>query len=1641
METTLETPCNVTSTESIHISFTTQIVKNEFIVTFNGYYKSSARGRYIAAALNNSNSVLQWEILERKNPAADFPSDFDVVLLEESVEGGEGDTLSLLLEHPLIKRVTPQRLVHRSLQFIPDGSESVNEETKGDGSEGVNDVRPLRRTSLGVQSQFWQATGRLTSRRLLKTIPRQITSILHANTLWELGIRGAGVKVAVFDTGLSTEHTTFNHIAERTDWTNEDTLEDKLGHGTFVAGVIASSSNCLGFAPDAEMHIFRVFTNNQVSYTSWFLDAFNYAILRKIDVLNLSIGGPDFMDYPFVDKVWELTANRVILVSAIGNDGPLYGTLNNPADQMDVIGVGGINFEDQIAKFSSRGMTAWELPGGYGRVKPDIVTYGSGVRGPSTNGGCRTLSGTSVASPVVAGVVALLASGPWVRPRGLLNPAAMKQALMASARRLPGVNMFEQGAGRIDLVRAYQILNAYTPQASLFPSYLDLTECQYMWPYCTQPLYHGAIPVIVNVTILNGMGVVGKIVEKPQWFPYAPHNGEYLEIGMTYSEILWPWAGYLAVHISVSPSAAEWQGTAQGHIEVKVESPPGEGQEGLRTSTVRLAVKANIIPTPPRHKRILWDQYHNLRYPQGYFPRDNLRMKNDPLDWNGDHIHTNFKDMYQHLRNKGFYLEVLGSALTCFNASRYGVLLLVDPEEEYHPDEVEKLRRDVLEFGLAVVVLADWYNTTVMTKIKFYDENTKQWWLPETGGANIPALNELLSPHGIQLSDRVYEGSISMNDRSFEYMSGTSISYFPSTGLLVGAKLNNQGKSILESPTTNTFSEQNVPFLGLYSVGTSLDPENKSYNERVDTVKSSTSPTGGKIVVYGDSNCVDNSHNDKVSDCFWLLDAILEFCVSSTLPSVFTKYRVDNPSPKQPYETDPSHPSPTGVKLPQNRLLKSININPPLNSDVPSSQNYIVNLPPIRSLKSVNPDSKTTNPSTIDPSSKTIDPSSKTIEPPSKISDEKSPSQPAIDESNANPMASPASIPSSEAQLIADSSIPAASKSSTDSSQSLSDHNEHPEPATTNRLKLKPLQHQHQHPNKLHFQIASKDGSSFVSSAESNAPSSLSSSAGDVQEINDALNSSKTLNTSIVTPTPETPSLRAHSLDVNTSTNILEVADVSGKELKTPDVLKPLSEKSDLVDSKLNPPNGADAPSSQINYPSEINDPSHIVNSSSSIADSPSMNNSASSHITSSNHSQSSSSNKINSSSDSSTITSAPSYIDARSSSPSKDDNIVFDDVNNDIGNGPPSFSSNENQSLKEANEHEPTMSNLPITHNVPSPNVIQPNASFIVHLSESSDALSTNPSQVVHSHVKRSIGISPPTNIDQDGNTNTTSNNISANDSENDKPADTPDDLNSLNPLDVHSAVKRSSDLAPPTNLEDSNVHPSNNRNNKGIESANPSNPSMNTPSKSSTAETQPANTSKDVSKDARPSPNDFKSPPIVPYNSPHHNFPSIPRLVTSQLYKYSKVLYRSVSTEESGGLLQKRNAPACPRLIPTLPILLNMTASSNLFMSEKLLQIGELQDIKLFHLNKPSYDVISSFVQIEKIDSGWIDLDQLSEETDASQTKPDFFHSTLFLVMLLVSSLVMYKYCRRRQRVKRLKKSGPSRVNKLKIHTLPVV
>ena len=74
------------------------------------------------------------------------------------------------------------------------------------------------------------------------------------------------------------------------------------------------------------------------------------------------------------------------------------------------------------------------------------------------------------------------------------------------------------------------------------------------------------------------------------------------------------------------------------------------------------------------------------------------------------------------------------------------------------PKELQKLENDVLNHGLNLIVFGEWYNTAVMEKVKFYDENTRQWWIPNTGGANVPALNELLSMFDIEFADFVAEG-------------------------------------------------------------------------------------------------------------------------------------------------------------------------------------------------------------------------------------------------------------------------------------------------------------------------------------------------------------------------------------------------------------------------------------------------------------------------------------------------------------------------------------------------------------------------------------------------------------------------------------------------------------------------------------------------------------------------------------------------------------------------------------------------------------------------------------------------------------------------------------------------------------------
>lgn len=180
---------------------------------------------------------MKWSIVPRHNLAAHYPSDFDILHISDSNGTSIKETLSNVKAHPAVKAVFPQQYVQRWLSSNNTDSSNYN-------------TRHLR----GVPRE----------KRVRAGNAQHVSASLHADVLWKLGITGKGVRVAIFDTGLTQNHPHFRNVKERTNWTNEKSLDDGVSHGTFVAGVIASSKECLGLAPDAELHIYKVFTNSQV---------------------------------------------------------------------------------------------------------------------------------------------------------------------------------------------------------------------------------------------------------------------------------------------------------------------------------------------------------------------------------------------------------------------------------------------------------------------------------------------------------------------------------------------------------------------------------------------------------------------------------------------------------------------------------------------------------------------------------------------------------------------------------------------------------------------------------------------------------------------------------------------------------------------------------------------------------------------------------------------------------------------------------------------------------------------------------------------------------------------------------------------------------------------------------------------------------------------------------------------------------------------------------------------------------------------------------------------------------------------------------------------------------------------------------
>ncbi|HTL87183.1 MAG TPA: S8 family peptidase [Acidimicrobiia bacterium] len=408
------------------------------------------------------------------------------------------------------------------------------------------------------------------------TTASQFARSTQATQEWAAGNIGAGIGVAVLDTGVSPMPDLRDHLVHGPDLSGEGSIVDSYGHGTVMAGLIAGNGHdsetrtngaYTGVAPGAEVVAVKVAGANGVVDVSTILQAMHwidaYRTQFNIRVLNLS-WGVDSTQSPVLDPlnyaVERLWGDGIVVVVAAGNEGPSYGTITKPGDDPVVITVGALNAKgdanpnnDAIPDWSSRGPTA------AGFAKPDVVapgrtivaqrSFGSTVEQNNSLGWVAPSyikgSGTSQATAVTAGVVALMLGA---RPE--LTPDQVKQMLMESADPINNTSRYLQGAGRVQLEAALASTPTDIPQARPAMG-LGLLEAS-----------RGGLDVVTDCLGLLGVVLSGEQDVRCQpWDPQAWTSSAWT--GDAWTGVSWKGAAWDGVSWKDTGwSDAEWDGVS-----------------------------------------------------------------------------------------------------------------------------------------------------------------------------------------------------------------------------------------------------------------------------------------------------------------------------------------------------------------------------------------------------------------------------------------------------------------------------------------------------------------------------------------------------------------------------------------------------------------------------------------------------------------------------------------------------------------------------------------------------------------------------------------------------------------------------------------------------------------------------------------------------------------------------------------------------------------------------------------------------------------------------------------------------------------------------------------------------------------------
>lgn len=295
------------------------------------------------------------------------------------------------------------------------------------------EVEPVKKLNvlpdLPDLSQAPITSGKVRAQRIRPT--EQITwgiKTIYNDPLLSKSSGGANVNVAVLDTGVFKTHLDLkNRIKACKDFSGPTTIvdgkcDDKNGHGTHVAGIIAADGGLdglgiYGMAPEANLFTYKVCSNNGTCWADDIAVALRMAVDDGANIINMSLGS-DNPSQLITDATSYAISKKVLVVAAAGNDGPYVGSIDYPGADANVVAVGAVDKDIQISDWSSRGINLITEPYVVEEKDIELVAPGVNVESAWKDGGYVILSGTSMASPHVAGLAAKL----W--QKDTLNPAS-----------------------------------------------------------------------------------------------------------------------------------------------------------------------------------------------------------------------------------------------------------------------------------------------------------------------------------------------------------------------------------------------------------------------------------------------------------------------------------------------------------------------------------------------------------------------------------------------------------------------------------------------------------------------------------------------------------------------------------------------------------------------------------------------------------------------------------------------------------------------------------------------------------------------------------------------------------------------------------------------------------------------------------------------------------------------------------------------------------------------------------------------------------------------------------------------------------------------------------------------------------------